>query len=446
MKLTVIEDNIRKCESIDLCLVTLEIYLTMTSSYLLFTLLAWTGFSVLSSIYTKTVVDQRDLFWGSNPRIVIVVIQYMQFGFAFAFSVVFTFHQEIQANKSLSNVFFPYPFLGFALTYVIFLMIMTDVLPWYTLCTSMGQLVNQERLHESLAEMKLEEEMRKIDSMKEEKKAEEEIARRKRKLEITNAKSIAKAADESKIGLSNQRRRLMKTQSEGISSMRSVLSNVPGPESEIMVPENPISTHKHWSSRHRRKKSLSDGVTMMRAANDSVACEGVLLSKSCSFDYESNREPKRLITLSELTQVSVNDLPEIACFKNTIKSNQQRRKTVSDGVAQMRADQASTFVVALRNVEPNKADQEGDGSFVSKSTRGAVSFAAEPRIIAEVSKQVSIEECPDIEDLPESTETTRQDRMHARMHSINVTKFFQSSLYRTLSALFGPMTCFLVVS
>lgn len=430
-----------------MCLVTLEIYLTMTSSYLLLTLLAWTGFSVLSSFYTKTVVDQRDLFWGSNPRIVIVVIQYMQFGFAFAFSVVFTFHQEIQANKSLSNVFFPYPFLGFALTYVIFLMIMTDVLPWYTLCTSMGQLVNQERLHETLAEMKLEEEIRKIDSMKEEKKAEEEIKRRKRKLEITNAKSIAKTADE---GLSNQRRRLMKTQSDGISSMRSVLPNVPGPESNIMVPENPISTRKHWSSQHRRKKSLSDGVTMMRAANDSVACQGVLFSKSCSFDYECDREPKRLITLSELTQVSVNDLPEIACFRHTIKSNQQRRKSVSDGVAQMRADQASTFDVALRNVEPNKADQEVDKSFVSKSTKGAVSFAAEPRIIAEVSRQVSINgvsaEVTDIADFPEATTTTGQDMMHARLHSINVTKFFQSSLYRTLSALFGPMTCFFVVS
>lgn len=394
--------------------------LTMTSTYSLLTLLAWTGFSALSSFYTKNVVDQRDLFWGSNPRIVIVIIQYMQFGFAFAFSVVFTFHQEIQANKSLSNVFFPYPFLGFALTYVSFLMIMTDVLPWYTLCTSMGQLVNQERLHESLAEMKLEEEMRKIDSIKEEKN---EITRRKRKLEITNAKSIAMAADESKIGLSNQRRHLMKTQSVGISSMRSILSIMPECQVSMDIPEIPISTRKHWSIQHRRKKSLSDGVTMMRVANDLVACEGVLFSKPSSFYYESDREPKRLITLSELTQVSVNDLPEIPGFKYTIKSNR---------------------------LDPNKADQEGDGSFVSKSTKGAVSFAAEPRIIAEVSKQVSIEgvtaEVTDIEDLPEFTATTRQDRMHARMHSINVTKFFQSSLYRTLSALFGPMTCFFVVS
>lgn len=421
----------------------------MTSTNSLLTLLAWTGFSALSSFYNKNVVDQRDLFWGSNPRIVIVIIQYMQFGFAFAFSVVFTFHQEIQANRSLSNVFFPY-FLGFALTYVSFLMIMTDVLPWYTLCTSMGQLVNQERLHESLAEMKLEEEMRKIDSSKEEKK---EITRRKRKLEITIAKSIAKAADESKIGLSNQRRRLMETQSDGISSMRSLLPIMPECQVSMDIPEIPISTRKHWSSQHGKKKSLSDGVTMMRV-NDSV----VLFSKSCSFDYESDREPKRLITLSELTHVSVNDLPDIPGFKNNIKSNRQRRKTVSDGVAQMRADQASTFDVALRNVEPNKADQEGDGSFVSKSIKGAVSFAAEPRIITEVSKEVSKQvskqviieggtaEVTDIEDLPESTATTRQDKVHARMHSINVTKFFQSSLYRTLSALFGPMTCFFVVT
>jgi hypothetical protein len=38
---------------------------------------AWRGFSALRSNTTKS-INQLDLFWGRSPRLVIVIIQYMQ--------------------------------------------------------------------------------------------------------------------------------------------------------------------------------------------------------------------------------------------------------------------------------------------------------------------------------------------------------------------------------
>ena len=63
----------------------------------------------------------------------------------------------------------------------------------------MGQLVDQERLRETLAKLTLSEEIRKKESLEEERKAEEKIARRKREVE---AKQVEDAATRAK-GLSN---------------------------------------------------------------------------------------------------------------------------------------------------------------------------------------------------------------------------------------------------
>jgi hypothetical protein len=38
---------------------------------------AWRGFTALSASTTKS-INQLDLFWGRSPRLVIVIIQYMQ--------------------------------------------------------------------------------------------------------------------------------------------------------------------------------------------------------------------------------------------------------------------------------------------------------------------------------------------------------------------------------
>ena len=102
----------------------------------------WRGFTALNSKATKS-VDQVKLFWWNNPHLIIVATQYMQFGFALGLAVIFTYYKDFQASYHIISP--NYLLLFLLLSYGIFLFLLSVILPWYTLCTSMGQLVNKER-------------------------------------------------------------------------------------------------------------------------------------------------------------------------------------------------------------------------------------------------------------------------------------------------------------
>jgi hypothetical protein len=105
-------------------------------------------------------VEERDhlaerqlaLFWGGDPKLVIAAIQFMQFGYAVALSVIIIFWEEIN-DGSVAMVTY---MLVIGVCYTIFVNVTAQVIPRYTLCTSLGQLIDQKRLHETLAEHLLE--------------------------------------------------------------------------------------------------------------------------------------------------------------------------------------------------------------------------------------------------------------------------------------------------
>lgn len=79
-------------------------------------------------------------FW---PRLIISIFQYIQFGYAFSISFIFIYFKEFKAQD------FPVSpwFLLFLLimSYLIVLYFMSIMIPRFTLCTSLGQLVNKAR-------------------------------------------------------------------------------------------------------------------------------------------------------------------------------------------------------------------------------------------------------------------------------------------------------------
>jgi hypothetical protein len=78
--------------------------------------------------FSTEVIDQKKLFWGSNPRIIIVVIQFMQFGYALTLAIIFTFHKQLNTSYT---VFDPeYIILGIMLSYLVFLHLVSTILPW----------------------------------------------------------------------------------------------------------------------------------------------------------------------------------------------------------------------------------------------------------------------------------------------------------------------------
>lgn len=236
---------------------------------------AWRGFSALD---TAKSVNQVKLFWGNNPHLIIVATQYMQFGYALGLAVIFTYFKDFTAK---AERFRPqYLLLMLLLSYFIFLGLVSAIIPWYTLCTSMGQLVNKERLHETLAKLKLSEETRKKESLEEEAKAEEEIARRKREIEAKNAEAVAitnsNIPGQRKGGLSmrNVFRSLTgqdKDQTENMGLSSSCRGARKGSAETLGELQNP-SFHASdeggnttWL-RRTRKKSVSDGVQNMMSA------------------------------------------------------------------------------------------------------------------------------------------------------------------------------------
>lgn len=108
--------------------------------------------------------DQMSLFWGGDPKVFIVMIQFMQFGFAVGLSILLVFWNDIDVYYAA------YPAWNFLVCvlvcYFSFVFIMARVIPRFTLCTSLGQLVDFRRLQESLAQHMLEEKKREIQTQK----------------------------------------------------------------------------------------------------------------------------------------------------------------------------------------------------------------------------------------------------------------------------------------
>ena len=112
----------------------------------------------------KQITSQQDLFWGGNPQFIRSIIQFMQFGFAIALSILLVFW------KGIDTYYAPVPTWGILICVLscnaAFLTIMAQVLPKYTLCTSLGQLVDKPRLQDTFAQWQLEEAQQKQEQLK----------------------------------------------------------------------------------------------------------------------------------------------------------------------------------------------------------------------------------------------------------------------------------------
>jgi len=108
--------------------------------------------------------DQIDLFWDSNPPLIIHMSQLIQFLYALSISTVLIFEKEIVKYDILCimdlrgelpiklNHILMIITLG---SYMLFVTIIAKVMPRYILCTSSGQLVDKPRLKECVAKFTL---------------------------------------------------------------------------------------------------------------------------------------------------------------------------------------------------------------------------------------------------------------------------------------------------
>ena len=100
---------------------------------------------------------QNQLFWGGSPKYITICIQFMQFGFAVFLAIILIFWETINSDGLDTYLLL----IALLIAYSSFVAIMAHVIPRFTMCSSLGQLVNHQRLHESLARHRLEEAQRK---------------------------------------------------------------------------------------------------------------------------------------------------------------------------------------------------------------------------------------------------------------------------------------------
>jgi len=317
-------------------------------------------------------VDQVTLFWWNNPHIIIVAMQYMQFGYALGIAMIFTYYKDFSSSYTLVNPI--YLLLVLLLSYLIFLHFVSVIIPWYTLCTSMGQLVNKERLHETFAKMKLSEEIRKKETLDEERKFEEEMARRKKEIEAKNAVAAARVSDVPMLSNLSIEDPHHSEQRKGSAGMLNIFRNrssdaSDGPSSPSSLEQRKGSTgmvrtfqdrsgdafdegqRKSWL-RHTRKKSLSDGVLSMMP---SIDLHHGGLSRSDSGSPTGSSGSARLSAAAALQlHIADEDEPQLdeSLFKTEVESSYRNllaqpvhvkreryrlTKSISDNVAFMRA-------------------------------------------------------------------------------------------------------------
>jgi len=99
---------------------------------------------------------QLDYFWGSDPTVIIVVCQFMQFGFALALGVLLVFNENVYDEQR------PFTWVGWYFVvpiccYTLFVYIWSSTIPQYTQCTNLGDLVNEKHLNETRASFELNE-------------------------------------------------------------------------------------------------------------------------------------------------------------------------------------------------------------------------------------------------------------------------------------------------
>lgn len=98
----------------------------------------------------KGVREQLDLFWFGEPKFVITIIQFMQFGYALGLAIVLMYW------KYLTTVEPYYYLLAVVSCYVIFVFVLSKALPQYICASSLGYLVDKDNLTETVAVHRLE--------------------------------------------------------------------------------------------------------------------------------------------------------------------------------------------------------------------------------------------------------------------------------------------------
>jgi len=276
--------------------------------------------------------DQMSLFWFGNPKYIAVMIQFMQFGFSVNWGIILIF-----GVSAIGSLYYLVLVLCVAICNIFYIFIMCHVLPRFTVCSSLGQLVNQRLVQEALARYKLHSARREYERMKYEQKLENMLE----SLEVESPKITKDPADR-EMKPPRRRYRRTRTKSDGVLAMRSmndkeadistpktpdtavttpVSTNVIGTQPDVTRESKSATNSEQKINRRRRRKALSDvgSIVMMHGVS---LLEELVTTNTKELRNKLPEEEKQKLSERE--------------DEAKIKGQRRRRtKTLSDGVLSM---------------------------------------------------------------------------------------------------------------
>mmetsp|Transcript_28981 Transcript_28981/g.66310 ORF Transcript_28981/g.66310 Transcript_28981/m.66310 type:complete len:1236 (-) Transcript_28981:478-4185(-) len=274
---------------------------------------------------------QIDLFWNSNPERVMDILRCLQFicSFQLAFLLTLWFHLDDLSH----TLFFRYGeqlevimvIVAMVVT-IIFIYVQARVINQFTLCTSVGQLVNEKLLNE----VKIE------DLIKTERKRREEEVRVKHNV-LVNRKMKGKNDEDKNDSAKNA------AHWEAINKL--VTSSTKELPTDL---EQLSSINRIPRTRSRRQKSRSEGVAAMasgffadvpgRAGNFALSSQQTAAPLSVRDDTS--------LTLSKKVLAPELTVPD----RENTRTRRRRLRSKSDGIVQMR----QTFLSDMENRTQNR--------------------------------------------------------------------------------------------
>lgn len=421
---------------------------------------------------------QEDYFWGGDPAYIVFAAQVMQFGFALELGVMLVFNESVKINI-VDLTWWGFYLLVPLVAYLLFLWTWSFIIPQFTQCTSLGELIHSDHLNETQAMFKLTEarllrqeeidmaatedaiNKRMISSRRGVRKKQlstgligkifDSVHSSHRKDDISDSfddsygdklmqlSSFVKRDTKDLPDIEPSRRRRRKAVSEGVSAMRfftpqssSVKQALEGDmESDFdnilhgpLEPLKPLpSSHTNGPSRPRRLKSASTGVFMMRHGPDSLFSD--------PSDKNSN------------TQLKSKDDNDVNMFSSTSLSRVDESRPMSkESILGLSKAKSAISSVAISTLDPPlQIHKSGSSQKNTIEPLKAINQESNDDIIdQQVESDTESTGFPDLSEHPEFNFETIEISFSEQLKS-----FFIGLKYRRLSAVFGTLLVFFLL-
>eukprot|EP00522_Entomoneis_paludosa_P009435 CAMPEP_0172442726 /NCGR_PEP_ID=MMETSP1065-20121228/3117_1 /TAXON_ID=265537 /ORGANISM="Amphiprora paludosa, Strain CCMP125" /LENGTH=1450 /DNA_ID=CAMNT_0013192713 /DNA_START=206 /DNA_END=4558 /DNA_ORIENTATION=- len=370
--------------------------------------------------------EQRNLFWLGSPGLVIAALQFMQFGYAIALASVIMFWEDID-DGSLGMVWY---WITIFVCYGLFVAVSAEVIPRYTMCTSLGELVDKKRLDSTLASFHLEEAKRhRLEEsyihayheahlpqiIKEEHPTEHEIVFIPKSQSGNSLSSYGSEVDPTPVETGMSRREMRKRQrsvSDGVALMAAMKDDGPARAKDDMS-VSPFTRSR--TPQQRRQKQGSEGVSSMASTGSAGTGSGTAFEKIAQLVKMDTKTLRQAVSAEDMKQMENKE-------KTSLK---RREKSLSDGVSSM-ASSKKPSVGMDYTADETSSPAKDESSMVSS---GDIS---------------------DVDDIPfgEYETSLRQHSVEPKEHvspSQLFKEYFASKNYRVMSHVFGTMVAFFLI-